>query len=353
MNKKVSIACCLIGLSLMGCGGEDEKRHEAGILESIPVEVTAPRRADIGWTLSFAGNIQPYREASLGAQISGKVERIFVDIGDKVHSGQLMVQMSGEQLTQAEAKFRAAQKDWERMKSLLAKGTITHQAFDQVDAAYQAAEAAYELVLASTQIKAPFSGVVTAKYLDEGEVFTMFPGSAGSPAILKLVQLDTVKVIVQAAERDLAALQVGLLATIRVDSYPGQMFEGSVRRVEPVVDPRTRTTKVEIVIVNKDGLLRPGMFARSDILMEDHPDALVLPRECVLRSNGESFVYVAGGGVAWRRAVDVGLSEGDVTEVVQGVSLRDSVICVGQRLVKDGSAIKVSAGPDVSEEARP
>lgn len=353
MKKKICIACCLIGLTLPGCGGEDEKSHELERPESIPVEVTAPHRADIVWTLSFAGNIQPYREASLGAQISGKVERIFVDIGDKVHSGQLMVQMSGEQLIQVEAKFRAAEKDWERMKSLLAKGTITQQAFDQVDAAYQAAQAAYELVLASTQIKAPFSGVVTAKYLDEGEVFTMYPGSAGSPAILKLVQVDTVKVIVQAAERDLAALKVGLPATIRVDSYPGQTFEGSVHRVEPVVDPRTRTTKVEIVIVNKDGPLRPGMFARSDILMEDHRDALVLPRECVLRSSGEYFVYVASGGIARRRAVEIGLVERDVTEVVQGVSLRDSVICVGQKLVKDGSAIEVSAGPEVTEEARP
>lgn len=305
------------------------------------MEVTVPTAGDLERTLSFSGTIQPWREASLGAQISGRIERIFVEVGEEVTSGRLLVQMSGEQLTQAEAQFRSAEKDWKRMKSLLDKGTITQQAFEKIDAGYEAARAGYELVLESTQIKAPFYGTITAKYLEEGEVFTLMPGAAGSPAILEVMQLDPVKVMLQVAERDLPEIRKGMAVRLTTDAFPDRKFLGKVNRIDPTVDPRSRMGSLELQIKNPRHFLKPGMFARVTVVLEEHKQVLTLPAECVLTENGEGFVYLVDDGIARKQLVNTGLSTSGVVEVLSGVTPDDIVIRVGQRIVTPGEKVKV------------
>jgi len=324
---------------VVGCGNGGEEGGE--VVDTIPVEVTSPSRGDLERTLLFSGTIDPWREASLGAQISGRVEKIFVEVGEKVRAGELLVQMSGEQLTQAEAQFRSAEKDWKRMKSLLDKGTITQQAFEKIEAGYEAAQANYELVLESTRIKAPFSGTITAKYLEEGEVFTLMPGAAGSPAILEIMQLDPVKVVLQIAERDLPAVRRGMSVRLSADAFPGREFVGRVNRLDPTVDPRSRMGSVELEIQNPRSFLRPGMFARVTVVLETRKGVLTLPAESVLSENGETFVYLVEEGVAQRRSVQTGFSTREVTEILSGVTAEDSVIRVGQRIVTPGQRLKV------------
>lgn len=305
------------------------------------MEVTVPTLGDLERALSFSGTIEPWRDASLGAQISGRVEKIFVEVGEEITSGTLLVQMSGEQLTQAEAQFRSAEKDWRRMKSLLDKGTITQQAFEKIDAGYEAARAGYELVLESTRIKAPFYGTITAKYLEEGEVFTLMPGAAGSPAILEIMQLDPVKVMLQVAERDVPEVRRGMSVRLTTDAYPEREFTGKVNRIDPTIDPRSRMGGVELQIGNPGHLLKPGMFARVKVVLEERRGALTLPPECVLSENGETFVYLIEEGLAARRSVEIGLSTTEVTEVLSGITSEDSVISVGQRVVAPGQRVKV------------
>jgi membrane fusion protein (multidrug efflux system) len=326
-------------LFLAGCGGAPKEGDK--LVEAIPVEVTVPALGDMERVLSFSGTIEPWRDASLGAQISGRVEKIFVEVGEEVSSGTLLVQMSGEQLTQAEAEFRSAEKDWKRMKTLLDKGTITQQVFDKIDAGYEAARAGYELVLESTRLKAPFSGIITAKYLEEGEVFTLMPGAAGSPAILEIMQLDPVKVNLQVAERDLPDLRRGMPVRLTTDAYPEREFTGKVNRIDPTVDPRFRMGSLELQISNTRHSLKPGMFARVTVVLSEHKNTLTLPAECVLSENQETFVYLVNDGVARKRLVQTGLSTSELVEVLSGVSSEDTVIRVGQKIVIPGQEVKV------------
>jgi len=316
------------------------------------VEVTVPTLGDLERALSFSGTIEPWRDASLGAQISGRVEKIFVEVGEEITSGRLLVQMSGEQLTQAEAQFRSAEKDWRRMKSLLDKGTITQQVFDKAEAGYEAARAGYELVLESTRIKAPFPGTITAKYLEEGEVFTLMPGAAGSPAILEVMQLDPVKVMLQVAERDLPEIRKGMSVRLTTDAYPEREFTGRVNRIDPTIDPRSRMGGVELQIGNRGRLLKPGMFARVTVVLEEHKQVLTLPAECVLTENGEGFVYLVDDGIARKQLVNTGLSTSGVVEVLSGVAPDDIVIRVGQRIVTPGEKVKVVNPVETEPEER-
>lgn len=338
-------------LSLSGCGGGPEEKDVA--TEAIPVEVTFATRADLERTLSFSGTVEPWREASLGAQISGKIEKIFVEVGEEVKARKPLVQMTGEQLTSAKAQLTSTEKDWNRMRVLLEKGTITQQAFDKIDASYEAARANYELVLESTRIKAPFSGTITAKYLEEGEVFTLFGGAAGSPAILEIMQLDPVKVRLQVAERDLPEVRRGMSVRLSIDAFPQREFVGKVNRIDPTVDPRSRMGRVELQVSNSRRLLKPGMFARVKVVLEEHRGALTLPPECVLSENKETFVYLVNDGVANRQQVLTGLSTSGEVEILSGVTSEDSVIRVGQRIVTPGQRVKVVNPVETGAEQTP
>lgn len=343
---KKSLSCFLpilvvvLMLFLLRCGSGPEQEDAA--VRAVPVQVVLATAGDLQRNLSFSGTVQPWREASLGAQMPGKIESIFVEVGEQVDAGELLVQMTGEQLTQAQAQLTSVEKDWNRMKSLLEKGTITQQAFDQIEAGYQAAKASYELVLESTRIKAPFSGTITAKYLEEGEVFTLFPGPSGSPAILHLSQMDTVKVTLEVSEREIPEIEVGLAAKVKLDSYPHQSFEGKVHLVEPAADHKTHTIGVEILIPNHRRMLKPGMFAEVSIHLGAFRGLLV-PRDALLRElgTGKYHIFVVEGDTARRRQVVPGEQYGEMVAIEGGLNPGESVITVGKTLVHQGTPVSV------------
>ena len=136
--------------------------------------------------------------------------------------------MGSETLIQVRASFDATEKDWNRIKSLREAGTVSQQTYDRTQAAFDAAKATYEKTLASTQLRAPFSGIISQKYLEEGEVFTLFAGAAGSPAIVRLMILDTVKVVISVSETEYAEVSEGQEALLLLDAYPDMEFAGEV-----------------------------------------------------------------------------------------------------------------------------
>ncbi len=193
-NRWGWIAAVSIIALAAGCAGNEGEKTVAAVDEAIPVRTAVVARRMLTRSLVFSGSMEPWKEAALGAQMPGRIQKIFVEEGDRVVAGDLLVQMGDEQLTQAEAQFVGVQKDWERMRTLLQKGTVSTQMFDQIDARYKAAKASRDLVRESTRLRAPFPGVVAEKLMNEGEVFTLFPSSESAPAILKLMQVDRLKV---------------------------------------------------------------------------------------------------------------------------------------------------------------
>ena len=342
-------AACLVALAGLvggGCGGgREEGRSEERV---VPVAVAEIGTAEVTPVLEYSGTIEAWREASVGAVMSGRVERFLVEAGDRVAAGDLMVEMAGEQLTQAKAHYLAAEKDWERMKRLRDRGAITEQAFDGADAAYQAARAAYELVLESTRIRAPFGGVVSTTYLEEGEVFVVMPGgSATTPAVVEVVKMDTVKVRIAVAERDFGEVRERLRAEISVGGYPGRTFTGSVRLVEPTLDARTRTALAEIAVPNPREVLRPGMYAHVRLFLPPR-EIVRIPHDGVVQQEGTGIYYamVVEDGTARRRDLELGAMYGEYHELLSGVEVGESVITAGRYRLPNGAAVEVREGED-------
>jgi RND family efflux transporter MFP subunit len=343
MKRSVWFGAFAVLLAVLpGCGSRKAAK-EAAPAEAVPVEVATVVRESVSATLTYAGGIEAKRKALLGAQMAGQVDKIHVAVGDRVRAGDLLAEMGGEQLTQVRAQFTAVEKDWQRMQSLLEKGAVTQQAFDQTNAAYEAAKAQYDLVRSSTEMRAPFAGVITGKFLDEGEVYTMMPTGSGAPAILELAKLDTVKVNVALSERDRPLVQVGNRAAVTVESDRGREFEGIVARVDPTLNPGTRTATAEIVVSNPTERLRPGMFATVELTLAPRP-AIVVTRDALVRQEGTAvfYVYVVDGGIARRRELRLGESFGESVEALDGLAEGDVIVTAGRYRLHDGAEVEVA-----------
>jgi len=246
-----------------------------------------------------------------------------------------------KQLRGAEEKLRAA-----RERLALTKEGARKEDRAAIAAKVRQAEAALQLAqinLDESTIEAPIAGVVSCKNLDEGNMVS--PGVC----IVTLVQVDTVKVVVGVNERDIALVKEGRTrATVRVDAYSEVVFEGTVTRVSPVADEMTRTVEVEIHIPNPERRLKPGMFARVDLLLKEKKGVPAIPEDAVLRDEEKTYVYVVNNRKAHRRTVKLGLSEGPLVEVVEGLKVGERVVTRGQRMLEEGVGV-IDVGTEESK----
>ncbi|HSL52557.1 MAG TPA: efflux RND transporter periplasmic adaptor subunit [Candidatus Deferrimicrobiaceae bacterium] len=196
--------------------------------------------------------------------------------------------------------------------------------------------------LANTRLTAPFAGYISQRNLDNGaSVSAQSAGtSTTSVGILVLQDIEIVKLQIEVPERDIARVAVGAPATVTADPYRGQTFTGKVVRVVHSLDPRTRTMGVEVDIPNPDRKLKPGMFARAEVLVETRKAALTVPVEVLRVGEARPSVMVVRNGVAEPVVVELGLSDARFIEVRQGLGEQDQVILEGKDLVKPKQKVR-------------
>jgi HlyD family secretion protein len=195
--------------------------------------------------------------------------------------------------------------------------------------------------LKDTKIVAPFRGEISRKYVDAGAFVS--PSSPSTP-LVNLVHTETLKVIANVLEKDIPLLKAGLKTKVRVESYPGRIFEGRVEKINSVLDLSTRTLQAEVYIPNSDRSLKPGMFANVEVVLLEKPQTLVIPREAILEAGNEMSVFVVEGKQAVRRPITIGYEQDRMVEVLRGLNEGDQVVIKGQQLIKDGSSIRVIEG---------
>ena len=192
--------------------------------------------------------------------------------------------------------------------------------------------------LQNARVAAPFRGEISKKFVDAGALVS------SSTPLVSLVHTEILKIVANVLEKDIPLLKLGMKAKIQVESYPGRPFEGKVEKINSILDLSTRTLQAEIYIPNPDRALKPGMFANVNVVLQEKPQALTLPKEAIIEAGGEMSVFVVEGKQALRRPVTLGYEEDRFVEVLKGINEGDQVIIKGQQLIKDGSAIRVVEG---------
>lgn len=342
MKIKIFIIAFIL-ISFIGCG---QKKIEDKAVEEKTVSIQKVEKKVIKNNLIFTGTAYPWEEAALAAQMASRVRKIYVKEGDYVREGQLLVQMDDQQLTQIEIQYNDSKKDFERAEKLKAEGAISEQQYEKFKLAYETLKTNYEKILENTQLRAPFSGIITAKYLNDGELFLMAPaGGRAVPAILHLMNVSDLKVKVSVNEYDSYKIKIGQKAKITSDILPGEEFFGNVVRISPIVDPISKTVEIELKIPNRGNRIKANSFVRVEIDLGETKE-LVVPTSSILTDpiTGKNFVYRYENGVARKRFVVKGKQVNDETIIRSGLNEGDQIIIEGQSNLVDGDKVKLFKG---------
>ncbi|MGI9247013.1 MAG: efflux RND transporter periplasmic adaptor subunit, partial [Steroidobacteraceae bacterium] len=280
--------------------------------------------------------------ASVVAKVGGEVRQIFVEEGDSVAGGQVLARLDGDRLrlslAQTEANLRKLERDYKRTLDLSERGLVPKSTAENMKYDLDALRAAYDsarLELSYTEIRAPIAGVVSARKVIVGNPIKP------NDATFTVTDLDPLVAYVHVPEKEFRKIAPGQAAEVVVDALGGDRFVGTISRISPTVDPQTGTFRARVEVADQSRRLKPGMFARVNIVYERRQDALQLPRSAILDADGAQSVFVVANGKAEQRTIRTGLSNGGWMEVSDGLDGSELVVTVGQAGLKTGTPVKV------------
>jgi membrane fusion protein (multidrug efflux system) len=352
-----AVALVVASLTLSGCGGggkaaegdkkagEEVKLDKDGKpipkIEAVPVEVAKASRNAISASYSGTANLEAPGEAQVVAKTSGVMVQLLAEEGDQVVAGQVLARMDGDRVRlEAQRQLATVHKlenNFRRSQELAAKKLVSAEASDQIKYDLEAARAAYNLAkleLSYTNITAPISGVVAQRMVKPGNLIAL------NAPVFRIVNNSHLEGVLNAPERELARLKVGLPLRMVVDAVPGKVFIGKVDRVSPVMDSGSGTFRVVCAFDNAPEL-RPGMFGRIEVVYDQRQDALTVPRIALLEDEGEPAVYTVVGKKAKRVSVKLGYTNGEIAEVRSGLKDGDMVVTAGKVAIRDGTEVQV------------
>lgn len=323
----------LAAVALMACSKQENTEQQERV-EQVRTQVLHVQ--EIEREISVSTNLQGYLTQNVAPSLQGKIEHIYREVGDRVSTGQDLVRMDQTQYKTTKISLTNLETEKNRTELLLKTGSATQQQMDQLTAQYNSTKEQLEFLEANTYVKAPFSGVISAKNYEDGELY------AGQP-ILVLTQIDKLKALLAIPESYFPQFKAGMKLTLTSEIYPDKTFPASVEVVYPTIDASSHTFQVKIVIPNGKNLLRPGMYVTTTIGL-GKANAIVVPYQSVEKLVGanDRYVFINENGRAKRVAVELGQRfDQDIEiispEIVAGVEM----VTVGQHKLIDGMKINV------------
>ncbi len=383
-QRRVFLAVILIGAAALGWGLFDQWPDRTGLtgggggLLRTPVEAAGIEQGSIALNRTFSGELEALAAFVAAPKISGRVERVLVNIADTVKRGQVVAELENDEYVQTVAQAQAdltvarakrseaksaldiARREFKRTESLLKRGIASDSEFDtakqnqlarqaQLDVAeaqVTKAESSLETAnirLGYTKVTAGWTGgdedrVVAERYVDEGQTL-----AANTPLLL-IVVLDPIVGIVFVSERDYAFLEIGQEVTLTTDAFPDEGFTGRIDRIAPVFRKDSRQARIEMTIANPEHRLKPGMFIRATVVLDRAMEATIVPVQALTRRDDRTGVFIVsddGQSVVWRE-VTVGIQDGERVQV-DGEGIAGRVVTLGQQLISDGAPIAIPA----------
>jgi membrane fusion protein, multidrug efflux system len=349
MRRLSVIISAFMLIIMFSCTQGTQKSSEttgtAAVQPKVEIVRTMPLNYEkVSHSVEYAATLLGYEEVHLAPASPGRIDEIYVEAGSRVSKGTVLVQMDKTQLHQAEIQLRTIETDFKRLDTLKKVGSVAQQQYDQIKAQYEIAKNNVAFLTDNTRLKAPFSGVVSGKYFEPGEMYSGAPVvSVGKAAILSLVQIDRLKLIVGISEKYYPQIKNNMTVAVKCDIYPEKSYTGKVFRIYPTIDPSSHSFSVEVSLDNRDNNLRPGMFCRVTIDLEQ-VEAIMLPAEAVLKMQGSNdrYLFIEKDGKAKRIAVNIGNRFNDKVEVIsEELKQGDQVVINGQARLLDGALVKV------------
>jgi RND family efflux transporter MFP subunit len=347
----------------MGRGGPGGPREQT-------VQTGVVTRGRIGEVVLLTGPLRAKEMVDVSPRLAGRVTQLKVDTGQSVARGALLAVIEDDELqqqldrsrasiavadasiAQREAELANTRAELDRSRQLVESGLLARSELDAAEMRNRVTQSQLELARAQrrqieaeqrelvirqgqTRIYAPINGIISRRMVDLGALVT------SATPIVTIVNISTMIMDANAAERDVARIKVGNPATVVIDSLGGQPFNGRVMRIAPLLDAQTRNGRVEIEIQNRGGMLKGEMFARVELDLGSSRETLLIPRDALIYRGDQPGVYDIENSMARFRAVQTGLTQEDKVEVLGGLEVDQIVITQGANLLKDGDRVKI------------
>ena len=393
-SKGVAALFLTVLLATSGAGCARGRTSDEGARGRVKAHVVPVVSRKVQRNVESVGSLFPFEEVTVSSEVDGRVDGVYVDVGDRVSRGQSLVKIlpvelsltldeqraalrqiearlapsggEGErgspgdaaEVKKAEADRTDAEQKFQRAKELFAEGLIARGAFDEAEARNNVARAAYDMAvqnirnleaqaaqrtasvaladkkLRDTIIRAPFAGHVKQRLVSPGQYVKV------QTPVMVVVDNDPVRVRLKVPEKMAGWVTVDQPVQVRVEAYPDQVFLGKISRVNPSVEAATRSFEVEALLANADGRLKPGFFARASIASSHVDSALLVPRVALRYLYGAYKVYAVVEMRLRETEVKLGAQEGDEAEIVEGLKdgVRVAVPVEGEEL-RDGATV--------------
>jgi RND family efflux transporter MFP subunit len=353
-------------------GSEEPAREEEAPAAFVRIEIA---RDDHVVRESIIQNmsIEAVNRVKMIPRVTGRLEKLHVKQGDRVTAGQLIATLEhaqqDAQIGAAEAQTASAKADSERARAemmnaktnldryerLVNEGFSTRQQYDSVETAYVSALASYNAALAKEREVAAELGRVRSSRQDyimysplDGTVLSDFSLTAGamiqpSSPIADIADLRRLKASLRIPENKIFVVKPGMDVLLKFDALPDEEFRGQVTRVDPFVDPATRTSAVEIELDNQaiGNRLRPGMFGQASIVEREFKNSVIVPESALGMGENRYYVFLEENGTARMAGVETGTRQGDYVQITDGIKSGDRVIVFGGTSLRDGEKVEV------------
>ena len=303
--------------------------------------------------ISLPGEVSPWVVLKVPAELPGTITAKHITEGQRLDKGALLATVDARDaqnsLKATQANYAAAAATLERLQGLYDKQLATRSQLDDAIARVDSLKANLNLDALRVKrgrIRTSMPGLVNHVYVEVGQYVGM-----GDP-VAEIIQMDRVKVRVGIPESDVEAVRKIDTFSVRIDALGGRIFEGRKHYLSRTADPGARLYDLQIEVPNPDHAILPDMFVRVEIVKRQASDALAVPLFSVSRSDGGNYVFVVEDGVAKRHPVVLGIQEGWIVEVAEGLSAGQAVVVVGQRDLQDGEAVNVVQQAATLEEVR-
>jgi len=353
--KRCTTLLTLLLLAATGCGSQGDEQE---IEFRVPVFVRPVETGEVEDRITATGSLRARETVELRADTAGALivardanGRRLAE-GDRVTAGQTIAELTGEEVRLAartEAtyqRYESAQEDYDSKKRLFDEGLISELEFRPVELELADAKLEWDRSLLTemrSKLTTPISGVILSLARDEqglpladGQLITQ------GYAVARIAPTGNLVADVDLVGPDISRVRVGLPARVRHHAWAGQVFEGSVARLAPALDPLTRTLRVEVAVNNDSRELRPGMFVEVTMIAERRADVPVVPREAVTERGGRKVVFVLEGQRVNRRDVVLGLGDDEIVEIRQGLESGERIVVRGLETLTDGTRVRVS-----------
>lgn len=331
---KLSLLSTVI-MTVWACGSN--RRQDVVEEERPMVTVESVYRQDVEQSGTFTGTVEANVKNNIAPHTSVRIDRIFVEVGDRVSQGQRLVTMDAISLQQAKFQMENDSLEYARTKELHEFGGASKSELDARKLDYDISLTEYRNLLTNTELVSPVSGVVTARNYDNGDMY-----SGGEP-VLTVEQIRPVKILINISESLYTKIAKGMEVSVQVDVYDEEEFTGKVSLIYPTIDANTRTFPVEITIPNSDERIRPGMFSRVTLAYGTE-NRIVVPDRAIVKQtgSGDRYVYVvAPDSAVTFKKVELGRRMDDRYEIISGVADGDVVVITGQSRVTNGAAVEI------------